>query len=56
MSAYQQPIGPVHGHTSREAVMNGQVLQVSWRVVASLVIHVPSQVKVYWVAPKDLLP
>lgn len=53
---HQQPVGAVDGDASGEGVMNGQVFHISWRVVASLLIHIPVHMEVDWVVTHGLLP
>ena len=54
-SAYQQAIGAVDSDTAGERVVDGEILDIRGRVVASLFIHVACQVEVNWVLTNQLL-
>lgn len=46
----QQPIGSMDGEAAGERVVDGKSIHVCWILVAPPLVHVPTHVKVKWVA------
>jgi len=53
--SYQQTIGSVDCDTAGEGVVDGDILHICRRVVASFLVHISSHVEVNWVMPHCLL-
>lgn len=52
---HQQAVGTMYGDTAGETVMDGQVLDIGGRVIASSLVHISVHVEVYRVVTQRLL-